>query len=128
MLGTQSVDVVPGWPKHVLMCKTSFLAENPNTILALLRGHVAAVRLARRDRALAVKLMVDQLKYDEVYAQHAYVEGMPWFDEHGHLPERSMPTFWRIAIQNGDVKEPWPEAKFLDRGYIDSFAKWAPPG
>lgn len=126
LLGTQARDVSPNWPKHLYSAKRAFLDQNPQTVLAILRGHVAALRLAHADRAVAVQMLVDKLKYDEKYASRAYDEEMPGFDERGHLPERSMPTFWKISIENGDVKEPWPTTKFLESRWIDSFAQWAP--
>jgi NitT/TauT family transport system substrate-binding protein len=126
LLGTQATDVAPNWPKHVYMAKSKFVAENPETITAILHGHVAALRLAHADRGLAVQTYVDRLKYAENYAARAADEALAGFDERGRIPERSMPTFWKISIANGDVKEIWPESKYLDRRWIDTFAKWAP--
>jgi NitT/TauT family transport system substrate-binding protein len=126
VLGTQAHDVSPGWPKHLYYAKKAFIDGNPETVTAMLRAHVAALRLARRDRALAVKTYVDRLKFDETYANRAYDEAMPSYDERGHLPEKSMPTFWKLTIENGDVKEAWPESKFLDARWINSFERWAP--
>jgi len=51
---------------------------------------------------------------------------MPGFDERGALPTKFMPVFWDLAVQSGDVKEPWPESKLLDRRFIDTFDSWAP--
>jgi len=126
LLGTQATEVAPNWPKHVYMAKKPFIDANPETITALLRGHVAAIRLARANRTLAVQLLVDKLKYAENYASRAYDEAMAGFDERGRLPERSMPTFWKLSIANGDVKEIWPTSKYLDERWINRFAKWAP--
>jgi ABC-type nitrate/sulfonate/bicarbonate transport system substrate-binding protein len=112
----------------VYAAKTKFVADNPNTVTAILRGHVAALRLARANRALAVQTCVDHLKYAENYASRAADEAIAGMDERGRIPERSMPTFWKISIANGDVKEIWPESKYLDRRWIDTFAKWAPHG
>ncbi|HXP92304.1 MAG TPA: ABC transporter substrate-binding protein [Candidatus Binatia bacterium] len=126
LLGTQARDVSPGWPKHLYYAKKAFVDGYPETVTALLRAHVAAIRLARSDRALAVKTYVDRLKFDETYANRAYDEAMPGYDERGHLPEKSMATFWKLTIENGDVKEPWPDAKFLDARWVDSFNRWAP--
>jgi len=126
LLGTQATEVAPNWPKHVYMAKKAFIDANPETVTALLRGHVAAIRLARANRALAVQLLMDKLKYAENYASRAYDEAMPGFDERGRLPERSMPTFWKLSIANGDVKEIWPTSKYLDERWITTFAKWAP--
>jgi len=29
----------------------------------------------------------------------------------GRLPQKGLKIFWEIAVQSGDVKEPWPESK-----------------
>lgn len=126
VLGTQARDVAPDWPKHVISAKTAFINQNPNTITALLRAHVNAIRLARSDRDVAVAVMMDRLKLTRFNAERAWRFEMPWFDERGTLPEKSMPVFWDIAKSLGDVKEPWPESKFLERRWIDSFREWAP--
>ena len=126
VLGTQAHDVAPDWPKHVITAKTAFIAANPNTITALLRAHVAAIRLARTDEDFAAGVMMDRLKLSRVNAERAWKFEMPWFDERGSLPEKSMGVFWDITKSLGDVKEAWPESKFLDRRWIDTFREWAP--
>jgi ABC-type nitrate/sulfonate/bicarbonate transport system substrate-binding protein len=126
LLGTQASEVAPRWPKHVFISKKSFIAANPNTLTALLRAHVAAVRLAKTDRALAQQIMVDRLHYTPAFAQRAYDDVIGGFDERGRLPQRSMATFWQISIKNGDVHSVLPEKSFLDTSFIDSFPKWAP--
>jgi len=126
LLGTQASEVSPQWPEHMLYAKTSFIDQNPNTLRALLRGLVAAIRLARANRDLAVAVMADRLKYAPNWAVRAYEEAMPGFDEHGGFPEKWMPVFWKITIQEGYVTAPWPESRFFDRRFIDSFRIWAP--
>jgi NitT/TauT family transport system substrate-binding protein len=127
LLGNEDQEVAPEWPKHIFITKTKFLDDNPNTITALLRGHVAAVQLARRDKAAAVKGMMDRLKYTEAYASRGYDEVMPGFNERGTLPDKpAMSVFWDITMQVGDVTEPWPDAKLLDPRYVDTFDQWAP--
>jgi len=126
LLGTQQREVAPAWPEHIYSVKTKFLASNRNTLAALLRGHVAALRRAKADRAAAVAVFVDRLKYTPALASRSYDEVMPSFDERGRLPDRSMSVFWDILLRNGDVKAPLPESAILDRQFIDSFAAWAP--
>ena len=128
VLGTQATEVAPQWPKHAYMAKTAFIDKNPNTVKAFLRAHVAAIRLAKTDRAMAVKLLIDTIKYQPDYAERAYDEVMPGFDERGHLPDSQyMDVFWSIEMAGGEVKEPWPDAKLLDDRFIKSFDEWAPP-
>jgi ABC-type nitrate/sulfonate/bicarbonate transport system substrate-binding protein len=126
LLGTQEKDVSNAWPKHLYSAKTKFIADNPHTVEAVLRGHVAALRLARKDREAAVDVMVDQLKLARPYAERAYDVEMPGYDERGGMPERSMPVFWDITISLGDVTSAWDENKYLDHRFINSFKTWAP--
>lgn len=126
VLGTQEHDIAPRWPKNLFMAKSEFLDKNPNTTMAFLRGFVAAIRAARRDPAGATKTLMDAMKLTEPYARRAYDAWQAACDERGNLPEKVMPTFWSVVIANGDVDRPWPEAKYFDRRYVDSFAQWAP--
>jgi len=127
VLGNQGQDIAPQWPKHVFVAKKQFLDANPNTIKAILRAQVAAVRLAKADRALVVKTLMDRLKYPKPYAERAYDSIMPDFDERGSLPDdASMRVFWALQIERGDVKEPWPNSRILDDRFIRTFADWAP--
>jgi NitT/TauT family transport system substrate-binding protein len=127
VLGTQEKEIAPQWPKHTFVARRKFLDENPETIRAFLRAHVAAIRLARADRALAVKVLVDQVKYQPSYAARAYDENLPAFDERGRLPDgKYMDIFWSIVIAAGTATEPWPAARLMDERFIGTFAQWAP--
>jgi NitT/TauT family transport system substrate-binding protein len=126
VLGTQADDVSPTWPKHFYMTKRTLIAEKPQLITSLLRAHVTALRMARADKALSVQTLVDRLKYDPKYAQRAYDEVMPSFDERGRVPERAMPIFWKLSIAQGLVKAPLPESDLVDKRFIDTFNTWAP--
>jgi len=126
LLGTQERDVSSAWPKHLYSAKTKFIADKPRTIEAVLRGHVAALRLARKDREVAVGIMIDQLKLAKPYAERAYDVEMPGYDERGSMPERAMPVFWDITKSLGDVTSAWDENKYLDHRFINSFKSWAP--
>ena len=127
VLGTQPQEIAPQWPKHSFVARTKFLDDYPNTVKTFLRAHVAAIRLARADRALAIKVLVDQVKYQPNYAARAYDEYMAAFDERGRLPDKQyMDIFWQISVEGGTAKEPWPESKLMDDRFIKSFADWAP--
>jgi hypothetical protein len=69
---------------------------------------------------------MDQLKFTESDAAGAYDSAVAGMDETGNLPEASMKTFWEVTVQNGDVDKPWPESKYMDRRFVDSFKRWAP--
>jgi NitT/TauT family transport system substrate-binding protein len=123
-LGTQ-MDIAPQWPKHAYLAKTRFIDENPNTLRAFLRAHVEALRLARAEPAMAVDILVERLKWTRPYAQRAYAEVMPAYDERGRLPEAHMDVFWSVEIAGGTVTQAWPDAMLIDDRFIKSFADWA---
>ncbi len=125
-IGTQATEVAEEWPNNVLFAKERTLNEYPNTIRRFLRAHVKAIRLAKRERESTVQTMMRALKYDRPTAERAYTEVVPGFHERGLLPARWMPVFWEITVAAGDVKEAWPESRFLDRRFIDTFDTWAP--
>ena len=60
VLGTQASEIAPQWPKHAFVARSQFIDDNPGTVRAFLRAHVAAIRLARADRELSVKVLVDR--------------------------------------------------------------------
>lgn len=37
-----------------------------------------------------------------------------------------MKAFWEIGIEAGQYKHPWPQDKYLDPTFIDSYSKWKP--
>jgi ABC-type nitrate/sulfonate/bicarbonate transport system substrate-binding protein len=123
-LGRQ-LDIAPRWPKHAYLAKTKFIDDNPGTLRAFLRAHVTALRLAQADRDLTVNILIERLKWTRDYAQRAYEEVMPAYDERGRLPDADMDVFWSIEIAGGAVKEAWPDAKLIDDRFIKSFAEWA---
>lgn len=125
-LGTQASEVAEQWPKNVLIAKQSIIDNSPDLIRALLRAHVKAIRQARNDREATVETITSVLKYERQYAEKAYDEVMPGFDERGRLPSRAMPVFWEVSVSGGELKEPWPESRFLDSRFINTFDEWAP--
>ena len=125
-LASQATDVAEEWPHTVLVAKDRFLRERVDMVRAFLRAYVSAIRLAQIDRETTVQTLLTKLKWERRHAERAYVEAVRRFDERGRLPVRAMSTFWELSIASGEVTAPWPESRFLDRRYIDSFEDWAP--
>jgi NitT/TauT family transport system substrate-binding protein len=127
LLGSQGEEIAPQWPKHVFIARKQFLDTAPNTVRAILRAQVAAIRLARADRPLVIATYMDRLKFQRPYAERAYDAIVPGYDERGSLPDAaSMRVFWSLQIERGEVKEPWPDAMLLDDRFIRTFDEWAP--
>ena len=126
LLGTEADDVAKQWPKHIFIARTKFIDDNPRTLETFLRGFVAAIRLARADPTLTAGILADRLKLAQPYAERAYDEMMPDYNERGTLPEPYMDVFWQVEMQGGDLKAPIPESKLLDDRFIKTFDEWAP--
>jgi ABC-type nitrate/sulfonate/bicarbonate transport system substrate-binding protein len=123
-LGTQ-MEIAPQWPKHAYLAKTKFIDDHPNTLRAFLRAHVAALRLARAERTMTIDILVERLKWSKAYAERAYEEVMPDYDERGRLPDAHMDVFWSIEIATGAATQAWPDGSLLDDRFIKSFDGWA---
>jgi NitT/TauT family transport system substrate-binding protein len=127
VLGTQAHDIAAQWPKLVFITPRKNLTDIPETLKAFLRSHVLALRLARANRALAIDILAERLKFDKDVLGRTYDEFMPSYDERGHLPQdKYMDVYWKFQMQTGLVSQPWPKAKFFDERFISSFASWAP--
>jgi NitT/TauT family transport system substrate-binding protein len=125
-LASQAQDVARYWPKVLYIAREEFIEKNPNTLRAFLAAHVQALRLAANEPARAAGVMVREIKYDPADAERALTESLGDCDERGGLPTDSMPVFWSIAIANKDADSAWPEERYFDRRFVDSFAQWAP--
>lgn len=119
-LGTQAKELAPHWPKHVCIAPKAFIAANPNTIKAFIRGLVKAEQIAKKQPNYAIHVLEKQLKYEPDYAKRAYEEAIGGFDTSGELPNKAiMKTFWRVTVASGKVKKVIPTSQLLDRQFID---------
>jgi ABC-type nitrate/sulfonate/bicarbonate transport system substrate-binding protein len=127
ILGTEKDEVASEWPAEIWVAKTKFIDGNPGTMKTILRAHVAAVRLARANPALASASLAGALKIKPDVAKATYDALMPTFDDLGRLPSaKNMALFWAVEQRAGKVTTPWPNAKFLDDRFIKTFSSWAP--
>jgi NitT/TauT family transport system substrate-binding protein len=124
-LGTEAEEAGE-WPKSLFVARDAFVEANPGTVRALLRAHVRAIRLARANRDLAVDTLRGHLRYERSEADRAYAEVVAGVREQGALSPESLRVFWEMAVAEGDVAEPWPESRFFDRRFVDTFDAWAP--
>ena len=58
---TQAEDIAPDFPFHVFFAMEDYIAENPNTLRAVLRGFVRGVRLAKADRERSIEELMDRI-------------------------------------------------------------------
>ena len=113
------------YPTHVFVATGAFLASHSDTLKSVLRAHVAALRLARRDRQRSQEILIRRLQLEPKYAPLAYDDVMPYLFEDGRLP-RALDLFFDIGIRNGRYKERWPESKYWTPVFVDTFSQWKP--
>jgi NitT/TauT family transport system substrate-binding protein len=120
-------DLAEEFPMQDYYAMEKFIKENPNTIKAFLRGHVKAVRLAKKNRELSIKSIMEHVKTERKYAARSYDEIINYIYEDGRWPdEKSMDVFWEMGIMSGAYKEKWPRQKYFDATFVDTYSKWKP--
>jgi NitT/TauT family transport system substrate-binding protein len=115
------------YPFHMIFATESFLANNPNTVKALLRGHALAVRLAKQDKQKAEQSLIKHLQIDPKYVDRTYADVIDYIYEDGRLPsQKSLDIFFDMGIKTGRFKERWPLTKFWIPAFVDSYSQWRP--
>jgi NitT/TauT family transport system substrate-binding protein len=113
------------FPLHLFFATESFLAGHPNTVMALLRGHTLAVRLAKQDRQRAEQSLIKHLHVDPKYVERTYTDVIDHIYEDGRLPdEKSLEVFFDMGIKTGRYKERWPLTRFWIPTYVDTYSQW----
>ena len=120
----QRDQIAPDWPTHVVYAKEDFIARNPNTVKAFLRASGKAIEWIRAKPEEAAQLASKQLKFRLEHCRKTIDDIQSEWHADGRLPQKSMKIFWEIAVQAGDVKEPWPESKWLDETFLKTQDQW----
>jgi len=120
-------DIAKDYPYHVFFAKEEFIKNNPNTIRGVLRAVIRGMRLAKSDRERALKTLIGRIKMDPKYAGRTYDDFINDIYEDGRLPTaKGMNAFWQMGIDAGTYTEAWPESRYLDRTFMNSYGKWKP--
>lgn len=125
-LGSQATEVAERWPQLVFTARQPLLVERGTVIRTLLRAYIRATRWMGARREETVELTTRRLGYARGHAERAYADVVLGFHERGALPAEAMSVFWDVAVAAGEVDAPWPEERFFDRRFVDSFEAWAP--
>jgi NitT/TauT family transport system substrate-binding protein len=125
-LMSQKDNIALDYPTEIVYAKEEFIAKNPNTIKAFLRGTGKAIEWIKAKPEGAADVASRQLKLNLEYCAkgvNAFRDG--WFSD-GRLAQaqEGMKVFWTIAVEVGDVKEPWPYNKWLDETFLKTQDQW----
>jgi len=120
----QSEQIAPDWPTHVVYAKEEFTAKNPNTMKAFLRATGKAIEWIKAKPDEAAQLASKQLKFKVDHCRRAIDETVGGWYSDGRLPGKGLKIFWEIAVEAGDVKEPWPNSRWLDDTFLKTQDQW----
>ena len=123
-LMSQKEHIAPDWPLHVVYAREEFIAKNPNTIKAFLRATGKAIEWIKSNPEEAAKLANKQIKFKLEHCRKTIDDIIDGWYSDGRLPQKGMKVFWEIAVQAGDVTEPWPDSKWLDRTFLSTQSQW----
>ncbi len=123
-LTTQKELVSRDYPTHIVYTKEEFIAKNPNTVKAYLRATGRAMEWIKANRDEAAKLVNKQMKYSVEHARKGINDVAYGWNPDGRLPQEGMKVFWSISVEAGDVKEPWPNSKWLDESFLKTQNEW----
>lgn len=120
-------DLMKDFPIQSFYAMKPFLDANPETVRAVLRAFIKAVRLARADKPLAVKTLIARAGLEEAFAARAYDQLIDGWREDGLLAsDEGLKSFFEMAIAAGDVKDVWPREKYWDNRFVSTFDQWKP--
>ena len=117
-------DLSPDYPTHVIYGKEDFIAKNPNALKAYVRATTKAMGWLKANPDEAAALITKQLKYKAEHSRKAIDDLVHGWYPDGRLPVDGMKVFWDIAVQSGEVKEPWPNSRWLDDTFLKTQAEW----
>ncbi len=117
-------DLSRDYPTHVVYSKEDFIGKNPNTVKAYLRATTKAMEWIKANPDEAANVVNKQLKFKVEHARKAIDDLKDGWYPDGRLPLDGMKVFWQIAAQSGDVKEPWPNSKWLDETFLKTQDQW----
>ncbi len=123
-LMSQKDYIAPDWPLHVVFGKEDYIAKNPNTIKAYLRAQSRAMDWIKGNPDESAQIASKQTKFKVEYSRKFLDQFKDYWFADGRIASKGLKVFWEIAVQAGDVTEPWPDAKWLDRSFLSTQNQW----
>ncbi len=120
-------DFMPDFPVQSFFARVKYLDDNPHTVEAVLRAFIKAVALAKANKPLAIKVLVDRAGLKQQFAARAYDQLIGGWREDGRLAtDQGMKKFFDMAIASGDVDKPWPKDAYWDNRFMATIDQWKP--
>jgi NitT/TauT family transport system substrate-binding protein len=123
-LMSQKDYIAPDWPLHVVFAKEEYIAKNPNAIKAYLRAQGRSMDWIKANPEEAAQIGNKMTKFKIEYCRKFIDEYKGWWDADGRISQKGLKVLWEIAVQAGDVTEPWPDSKWLDPSFLNTQSQW----
>ena len=123
-LMSQKDYIAPDWPLHVVFAKEEYISKNPNTIKAFLKASGKGIDWIRANPDEAAQIANKMTKFKTEHCRKWLDEYKDYWFADGRLPDKGLKVFWEIAVQAGDVTEPWPDGKWLDSSFLKTQSQW----
>ncbi len=123
-LMSQKDYIAPDWPLHVVFGKEEYIAKYPNTIKAYLRAQGRAMDWIKANHEEAAQIASKMTKFKIEHCRKFIDEYQDWWDTDGRIAQKGLKVLWDIAVQAGDVTEPWPDSKWLDPSFMKTQKQW----
>jgi NitT/TauT family transport system substrate-binding protein len=123
-LMSQKDYIAPDWPLHVVFAKEEYIATHPNTIKAFLRANGKAIDWIKANPDEAAQVASKQTKFKVEYCRKFIEEYKDYWFADGRVASKGLKVLWEIAVQAGDVTEPWPDSRWLDRNFLNTQSEW----
>ena len=123
-LMSQKEQIAPDWPTHVVYTKEEFIPKNPGTLKAFLRATGKAIDWIKTNPDEAAQFGSKQLKFKLEHSRMAINDIQDEWHPDGRLPGKGSKVFWEITLQAGEVKEPWPNDRWLDETFLKTQSEW----
>jgi NitT/TauT family transport system substrate-binding protein len=124
-LGSQVTVTGPNWPSEVMYAKEDYLAANPKTISAMMRGLASAVKVIETRPQVAISVLMSAMKLQPEIAAGSYNVVKHTFLPRGQFP-KDMSKIWKVLIAAGVVKQPVPMNEWYDGTWVDNYDAWKP--
>lgn len=124
-LGSQVTITGPNWPSEVIYAKEDYLAANPKTISAMMRGLANAVKVIETQPQVAISTLMSTMKLQPEIAAGSYNVVKNTFLPRGQFP-KDMSKVWKVLIAAGVVKKPVPMDQWYDGTWVDNYNAWKP--
>ena len=124
-LGSQVTITGTQWPAETMYAKEDYLAKNPKTVSAMMRGLAVAAKVIATQPLVAIKVLQDAMKLEPEIASASYSVVKNTFLPRGEFP-KDMSRIWKVLIAAKVITAPVAMNVWYDPTWVDNYDAWKP--